>query len=57
MIRPLSPGITREQPEGAAALIAKAAAGLAPGGIIYISDVMLNDARTGPLFGTMFAST
>ncbi|MGC6418838.1 MAG: methyltransferase [Bradymonadia bacterium] len=45
----------REQPEGAAALIAKAAAGLAPGGVIYISDVMLNDARTGPLFGTMFA--
>ena len=45
----------REQPEGAAALIAKAASGLAPGGVLYISDVMVNDTRTGPLFGTMFA--
>jgi SAM-dependent methyltransferase len=45
----------REQPEGARALIAKAAKALAPGGVFYISDVMLNDTRTGPLFGTMFA--
>jgi SAM-dependent methyltransferase len=45
----------REQPDGARALIAKAASQLAPGGVFYISDVMLNDDRAGPLFGTMFA--
>ena len=45
----------REQPDGARALIAKAAGNLEPGGVFYISDVMLDDDRAGPLFGTMFA--
>ena len=26
-----------------------------PGGVLYISDVMVNDERTGPVFSTMFA--
>ncbi len=45
----------REQPDGARQLFAKAARALRPGGVLYISDVMLDDNRTGPLFGTMFA--
>ena len=28
---------------------------MAPGGVLYVSDVMLDDDRAGPLFGTMFA--
>ena len=45
----------REQPQQVQAIFAKVAAALEPGGVLYLSDVMLNDERTGPLFGTMFA--
>ena len=45
----------REQPEGVRAILAKTSKVLETGGVLYISDVMLNDDRTGPLFGTMFA--
>ena len=45
----------REQPEQVQAMMAKVAEAVDPGGVLYISDVMLDDDRTGPLFGTMFA--
>jgi hypothetical protein len=45
----------REQPDGVRSILAKAAAASAPGAVIYLSDVMLDDDRAGPLFGTMFA--
>ena len=45
----------REQPDGVKNILRKATAALNPGGILYISDVMVNDERTGPLFSTMFS--
>lgn len=45
----------REQPPQVQALIAQAAEALNPEGLLYISDVMLDDNRAGPHFGTMFA--
>ncbi len=45
----------REQPNGVRNILTKAAGALAPGGVLYISDVMVNDERTGPLFPTMFS--
>ncbi len=45
----------REQPEQVQAVMQKVADAVEPGGVLYISDVMLDDDRTGPLFGTMFA--
>jgi predicted O-methyltransferase YrrM len=45
----------REQPDGVRNILSKAAAALEPGGVLYISDVMVNDERTGPLFPTMFS--
>ena len=45
----------REQPDGVRALLAKAAAAAEPGAVIYLSDVMMDDDRTGPLFAAMFA--
>lgn len=45
----------REQPQQVARMFAAAAAATEPGAILYISDVMLDDDRAGPLFGTMFA--
>lgn len=45
----------REQPEGVRAIFAKVAAATEPGSVLYISDVMLDDDRAGPLFATMFA--
>lgn len=45
----------REQPEQVKAILHKAAAVIEPGGVLYLSDVMLDDDRAGPLFGTMFA--
>jgi SAM-dependent methyltransferase len=45
----------REQPDGARALLRKVADAVEPGGVLYISDVMLDDDRAGPRFGTMFA--
>ncbi|MCA9544803.1 MAG: methyltransferase domain-containing protein [Myxococcales bacterium] len=45
----------REQPPQVQAIFRKAAAAVAPGGVLYVSDVMLDDDRAGPLFGTMFA--
>ena len=45
----------REQLDGVQKILAKVCASLKPGGVLYISDVMLNDDRTGPLFSTMFS--
>lgn len=45
----------REQPAQAQALLGKVVAALEPGAVLYISDVMLDDDRAGPLFATMFA--
>lgn len=45
----------REQPDGVRRILAKVAAASEPGAVLYLSDVMLDDDRTGPLFGTMFA--
>jgi hypothetical protein len=45
----------REQPDGVRSILAKASAASAPGAVIHLSDVMLDDDRAGPLFGTMFA--
>ncbi len=45
----------REQPPQVQAMFANVAQALSPGGVLYLSDVMLDDDRTGPLFGTMFA--
>jgi len=45
----------REQPGQVRDLLKQAVEILEPGGVLYLSDVMLDDARTGPLFGTMFA--
>ena len=45
----------REQPAQVRSILSRIAAALEPDGVLYISDVMLDDERTGPLFGTMFA--
>ena len=45
----------REQPTKVQAMFAEVAARLPIGGRLWISDVMLNDERTGPLFSAMFA--
>jgi hypothetical protein len=45
----------REQPDGVRAIFAKVAAATEPGAVLYVSDVMLDDDRAGPLFATMFA--
>lgn len=45
----------REQPDQVRAILAKVAAAVEPGGVLYISDVMLDDDRKGPIFAAMFA--
>lgn len=45
----------REQPDGVKQILTRTAAALEPGGLLYISDVMLDDDRAGPVFGAMFA--
>ena len=45
----------REHPPQVREILAKTARAVGPGGVLYISDVMLDDHRTGPLFSTMFA--
>ena len=45
----------REQPPQVARMFAQVAAATEPGAVLYLSDVMLDDDRTGPLFATMFA--
>ncbi len=45
----------REQPPQVRDILAKVATVMEPGGVLYVSDVCLDDDRTGPLFGTMFA--
>jgi len=45
----------REQPDGVQQILAKTAAALEPGGVLYLSDVMLDDDRAGPVFGAMFS--
>ena len=44
----------REAPERAAALVARAAAALAPGGRLVVSDVMTAPGDTAPPFATLF---
>ena len=45
----------REQPEQVKAMFNSLADALPVGSPLWISDVMLNDDRSGPLFGAMFA--
>lgn len=45
----------REQPAQVQAILAKVADAVEPGGVLYISDVMLDDDRAGPIFAAMFA--
>ena len=45
----------REKAAQAREILRKLANVMEPGGVLYISDYMLNDERTGPLFTTMFA--
>ncbi|MAD60620.1 MAG: hypothetical protein CMH49_03760 [Myxococcales bacterium] len=45
----------REQPEQVKAMFKSVAQALPIGSPLWISDVMLNDDRSGPLFGAMFA--
>ena len=45
----------REQPEKVRSIFRATAERLPIGGSLWISDVMLNDDRSGPLFGAMFA--
>ena len=45
----------REQPDGVQAILARVAAATEPGAVLYISDVMLDDDRAGPVFAAMFA--
>lgn len=45
----------REQPDKVRAIFSSVAERLPVGGSLWISDVMLNDERSGPLFGAMFA--
>ena len=44
-----------EGPETCAAIVAKAAAALAPGGTLFIQEFILDDSRTGPLHPTLFS--
>lgn len=44
----------REQPEKVRNMFAELAQRLPSGGQVWISDVMLNDERTGPIFSAMF---
>lgn len=44
-----------ESPETCQSLVARAAASLAPGGIILIHDFILDDTRDGPLFPALFS--
>ncbi|MCB9545195.1 MAG: methyltransferase domain-containing protein [Myxococcales bacterium] len=45
----------REQPAQVQAILANVARVVEPGGVLYISDVMLDDDRVGPVFAAMFA--
>lgn len=45
----------REQPAQVQAIMGKVADAVEPGGVLYISDVMLDDDRAGPVFAAMFA--
>jgi predicted O-methyltransferase YrrM len=45
----------REQPAQVQAILGAVAEALEPGGVLYLSDVMLDDDRAGPTFATMFA--
>jgi hypothetical protein len=45
----------REQPKQVQAIFKDAAEALPIGGVLYVSDVMLNDDRSGPIFSAMFA--
>lgn len=44
----------REQPPQVKAILGKIAEAMEPGGVLYISDVMVDDDRAGPRFATMF---
>lgn len=45
----------REQPAQVQAIMQTVADAVEPGGVLYISDVMLDDDRSGPVFAAMFA--
>lgn len=45
----------REQPTQVQAILRAVAEAVEPGGVLYLSDVMLDDDRAGPTFATMFA--
>ncbi len=45
----------REQPAQVQAILRAVADAVEPGGVLYLSDVMLDDDRAGPTFATMFA--
>lgn len=45
----------REQPAQVQAIMRAVADAVEPGGVLYISDVMLDDDRSGPVFAAMFA--
>ena len=54
-----TPGLTaevlhREQPDGVRRIFRKVADAAEPGAVLWLSDVMLDDDRVGPLFGAMF---
>jgi hypothetical protein len=44
----------REQPEGVRRIFSQVAQAAEPGAVLWLSDVMLDDDRAGPLFGAMF---
>ena len=44
----------REQPDGVRRIFRKVADAAEPGAVLWLSDVMLDDDRVGPLFGAMF---
>jgi SAM-dependent methyltransferase len=45
----------REQPTQVREIMKKVADAVEPGGVLYVSDVMLDDDRAGPQFAAMFA--
>jgi SAM-dependent methyltransferase len=51
----LSQILHAEDPAGCRVVIAKAVASVVPGGLVFVHEFMLDDARDGPLFATLFS--
>ena len=51
----LSQILHAEDPDGCRTVIAKAAAALDPGGLLFVHEFMLDDTLDGPLFATLFS--